>query len=206
MMSELSRGIPNLLYERMASVRDEVRTRYRTWIAISWSSLLFTAILLVGLCIYVRRAVILPFKALLHGSRLVAAGRFDYRIEIDSQDELSELAAASTWGPRVFYASSVASMIKYASDREKSFATSNWRALDFWQPASPMKSTIRSLRSHGAPKHLNRDCTICCIRMLPPQKATIPMIPKSFGPTFEESKTRPFDAKGSPSDCSIFLG
>ncbi len=102
MMSELSRGIPNLLYERMASVRDEVRTRYRTWIAISWSSLLFTAILLVGLCIYVRRAVILPFKALLHGSRLVAAGRFDYRIEIDSQDELSELAAAINMGTESF--------------------------------------------------------------------------------------------------------
>ncbi len=86
----------------MASVRDEVRTRYRTWIAISWSSLLFTAILLVGLCIYVRRAVILPFKALLHGSRLVAAGRFDYRIEIDSQDELSELAAAINMGTESF--------------------------------------------------------------------------------------------------------
>ena len=101
-LSDLTHQLPTFLYDRMSTFRDEVRTRYRTWIGISLSSILFTAILLVGLCIYVRVAVIIPFKSLLEGSRLVASGNFRYRIEIESNDELSELAAAINMGTESF--------------------------------------------------------------------------------------------------------
>lgn len=101
-VSNLAHSLPTFLHDRMRSFRDEVRMRYRTWIAISWSSSIFTAILLIGLCIYVRRAVVLPFKSLLASSRHVASGDFSTRIEIDSEDELSELAAAINMGTESF--------------------------------------------------------------------------------------------------------
>jgi signal transduction histidine kinase len=101
-VSRLTHELPTYLQERMLSLRDEVRTRYRTWIAMAWTSAALVFVLLTGLCIYIRMAVILPFKNLLLGSRRVAAGEFDYRIEIDSQDELRELANAINTGTENF--------------------------------------------------------------------------------------------------------
>ncbi len=101
-LSDRAHQLPTFLHHRMASFRDEVRTRYRTWIALAWSSTFFTLLLLVGLCVYVRRAVILPFKALLQGSRRVAGGDYEHRIIIDSQDELSELAQTINRGTERF--------------------------------------------------------------------------------------------------------
>ncbi len=93
-LSSLTHKLPTFLQNRMATFRDEVRTRYRTWIVMTWGSMLTTLCILMGLGVYLRKAVINPFKKLLSGSRRVAAGDFEYRIEIGSDDELSELAAA----------------------------------------------------------------------------------------------------------------
>lgn len=89
----LTRRLPTFLQNRMASFRVDVRSRYRTWIVLTVSSTLFAAGLLVALVIYTRKSVILPFKDLLKGARTVASGQFDHRIEINSTDELAELAA-----------------------------------------------------------------------------------------------------------------
>jgi two-component system, NtrC family, sensor kinase len=93
-LSSLTHKLPTFLQNRMATFRDEVRTRYRTWIVMTWGSMLTTLCILIGLGVYLRKAVINPFKKLLNGSRRVAAGDFEHRIEIGSDDELSELAAA----------------------------------------------------------------------------------------------------------------
>ena len=101
-LSNLAHLLPTLLTARMVSFREEVRSRYRTWIALAWSSATLAAFLLVGLIAYARIAVIKPFKELLAGSRRVASGDFAHRIHINSKDELSELADAINLGAASF--------------------------------------------------------------------------------------------------------
>jgi two-component system NtrC family sensor kinase len=101
-LSNYAHLLPTLLTARMASFREEVRSRYRTWIGLAWSSAILAAILLVGLITYARIAVIKPFKELLAGSRRVASGDFSHRIHVDSKDELAELADAINLGAASF--------------------------------------------------------------------------------------------------------
>jgi len=101
-LSNLAHLLPTLLTARMVSFREEVRSRYRTWIALAWSSATLAAFLLIGLIAYARIAVIKPFKELLAGSRRVASGDFAHRIHINSNDELSELADAINLGAASF--------------------------------------------------------------------------------------------------------
>ena len=101
-LSRLAHKLPTYFGDRMASFKEEVRSRYRTWIILAWSSAILATFLLVGLILYARIAVIKPFKELLAGSRRVAAGDFAHRIQIDSQDELSELADAINLGAASF--------------------------------------------------------------------------------------------------------
>jgi two-component system, NtrC family, sensor kinase len=101
-LSDLAHLLPTLLTARMTSFREEVRSRYRTWILLSWSSAILAGSLLVGLIAYARLAVIRPFKDLLAGSRRVASGDFSHRILVDSKDELAELADAINLGAESF--------------------------------------------------------------------------------------------------------
>lgn len=101
-LSNLAHFLPTLLTARMVSFREEVRSRYHTWIALAGSSATLAAFLLIGLIAYARIAVIKPFKELLAGSRRVASGDFAHRIHINSKDELSELADAINLGAASF--------------------------------------------------------------------------------------------------------
>ena len=101
-LSKLAHKLPTFFGNRMASFKEEVRSRYRTWIVLSWSSASLALFLLIGLIAYARIAVIKPFKVLLAGSRRVASGDFAFRIHMDSKDELSELADAINLGAASF--------------------------------------------------------------------------------------------------------
>jgi signal transduction histidine kinase len=103
-LGDLAHQLPDLLTRRMVSFRDEVRTRYRTWIIIAWSSAILAAGMLVGLFAYARSAVVRPFKNLLFGARLVAQCDFAYRIHTSSSDEIAELAHAINLGAQSFLA------------------------------------------------------------------------------------------------------
>ncbi len=102
-LHKLAHELPTLLQNRMARFRLEVRSKYRMWIILSISSTTFAGVLLAGVLIYARRAVINPFKELLRGARRVANGEFDHQIEIHSQDELAELAAAINMATDEFF-------------------------------------------------------------------------------------------------------
>ncbi|MFN9851830.1 MAG: HAMP domain-containing protein, partial [Planctomycetota bacterium] len=91
-LSSLAHQLPILLTNRMVSFRDEVRTRYRTWIGMAWSSAILSAILLFGLITYARISVVRPFKELLEGARRVAGGDFAFQIPASHSDEIAELA------------------------------------------------------------------------------------------------------------------
>jgi len=102
-LHKLAHELPTLLQNRMARFRLEVRSKYRMWIILSISSTTFAGVLLASVLIYARRAVINPFKELLNGARRVANGEFDHQIEIHSQDELAELAAAINMATNEFF-------------------------------------------------------------------------------------------------------
>jgi len=93
-LRDLAHELPTFLQSRMVSFRNDMRSQYRTWIIITLASTTFAGGLLIGLLVYTKIVVIRPFKKLLLGARLVAAGDFHHKIEMDSDDELAELAAA----------------------------------------------------------------------------------------------------------------
>jgi signal transduction histidine kinase len=101
-LSSLAHELPTFLAERMASFRDDVRNRYRTWIALTWGSAILAVGLLIGLVVYARVAVIKPFKELLSKARRVGAGDFTVRLSSESKDELAELANAVNLGVESF--------------------------------------------------------------------------------------------------------
>lgn len=101
-LTNLAHDLPSLLHSRMANVRDHVRAQYRTWIAMTWSSFAIAAILLTLLVVFARLAVIRPFKKLLDGARIVASGKFEHLIDIDSEDEIAELAFVINKGTKTF--------------------------------------------------------------------------------------------------------
>jgi signal transduction histidine kinase len=101
-LSNLAHELPTFLGNRMANVRDHVRAQYRTWIALTWSSFAIAALLLSGLVVFARLAVIRPFKKLLEGARIVASGKFEHSIDIDSEDEIAELAFVINRGTKTF--------------------------------------------------------------------------------------------------------
>ncbi len=86
--------LPVCLQDRMANLRDEVRSQYHRWFGIITFSATVSLLIVVGSFWFFRRSVVQPFKILLAGSRNIARGQFDYRINLKSQDELAELADA----------------------------------------------------------------------------------------------------------------
>lgn len=93
----LSQSLSNLSQfqrNRMIDFRSEVRARYHSWfgfIAIT-SFLSFVNVFITFW--FFRTSIVKPFKVLLQGSRNIAAGEFEHRIEVESKDELAELSDA----------------------------------------------------------------------------------------------------------------
>ncbi len=84
----------SLIQEGMEKFSDEVHGQYRAWIVMAWSCTIL-ALCMVGILLWAFRSLVVkPFRTLLDGSRLVAGGQFDHRIDLGTGDELSELAEA----------------------------------------------------------------------------------------------------------------
>ncbi len=86
--------LPMYLLERMENFRGEVRNRYRALIIMIFVTSIVALVIVSTSFWFFRRSVVQPFKTLLSGSRQIAQGQFDHRIQLHSQDELSELAGA----------------------------------------------------------------------------------------------------------------
>lgn len=84
----------SLIQEGMEKFSDEVRGQYRAWIGMAWSCTILAFFMVAALLWALRSLVVKPFRTLLDGSRLVAGGQFDHRIDLGTGDELSELAEA----------------------------------------------------------------------------------------------------------------
>ncbi|WP_164102675.1 sensor histidine kinase [Candidatus Laterigemmans baculatus] len=94
LLAEDAERLPTILQQRMAGFRNDVRGQYRTMIILAWSSTI-AAIAMVGTLLWLFRTLIMqPFRQLLAGSRRVARGELNHRIDLGTGDELAELAAA----------------------------------------------------------------------------------------------------------------
>ena len=95
---DLAAELPSQLHERLQALAIDVRARYRTAIVLAWTS----AVVAFGLLAVSIRLFYAwfarPLSRLVEASRQVASGNFAHRIQVDSADELGELAQASRVG------------------------------------------------------------------------------------------------------------
>jgi signal transduction histidine kinase len=79
----------------MRELAGDVRGEYRTWIGLTWVSSILAAAVLVTLANFFRRSVFQPLGTLIQGCRRIARdGEFEHRIQLQTQDEIAELAGA----------------------------------------------------------------------------------------------------------------
>jgi len=93
-MQNLSKELPTFLEQRMDAFAGDVRGRYRTWIVLTWVTSVAAVLMLFSLGLFFYTSVFRPLGLLVVGSRRVADGEYDHRINIDHNDEVSELAGA----------------------------------------------------------------------------------------------------------------
>jgi two-component system NtrC family sensor kinase len=93
-LRSLAAELPSHLHERFRDLSSNVRTQYRWAISLAWVTAGLATILLVAAVQLFRKWIARPLATLVEGSREVAAGKFDHRIHLDSNDEMGELAVA----------------------------------------------------------------------------------------------------------------
>jgi len=93
-LQTLAAELPSHLHAKMAGFAREVRGQYRTLIVAAWIASILAA-LAFGLFVKLfYQWIFQPLRVLVDGSRRVAGGDFDYRIRLQTSDEMAELAEA----------------------------------------------------------------------------------------------------------------
>ena len=87
-LHDLTWELPKFLHNRMYTLADEVRTRYRTWIVMTWITGIMSTSLLAYLLWYFYVTLAKPFRTLIGGSRP--------RTSLPSRDRTSHSWAHST--------------------------------------------------------------------------------------------------------------
>ena len=93
-LQSLASKLPSHMHERLHALASENRAQYRTAIVMAWVTL---AAALIMLALFVRmfyRWIAKPLGVLVRGSREVASGEFEHRIQLKGNDEMTELAVA----------------------------------------------------------------------------------------------------------------
>lgn len=93
-LRELTAELPSYLHDRFRELASDVRNEYRFAIILAWTTTVTASILLVAAVLLFRKWIARPLATLVRGSRQVAAGKFDHRIHLESDDEMRELAEA----------------------------------------------------------------------------------------------------------------
>ena len=93
-LQTMAAEIPVFMQQRMDRFADRAKTEYRTWFGIT-AFLVIAAVGLICLLIWkFSTRIIAPLETLVAGSREVAGGNYDHRIELNSEDEVAELGEA----------------------------------------------------------------------------------------------------------------
>lgn len=86
--------LPKFLNQRLDDFAKSARTEYHVWMTLS-ALFTFGAILLLFILIKrFNERIFRPLEVLVNGSRIVAHGRYNHRIDLDTNDEMAELAGA----------------------------------------------------------------------------------------------------------------
>ncbi|HEY3391212.1 MAG TPA: HAMP domain-containing sensor histidine kinase [Lacipirellulaceae bacterium] len=93
-LRELAAELPSHLHARLHALANEVKTQYRIAIPLAWITAAVATLLLAAAVQLFRKWIARPLATLVRGSREVAAGKFDHRICLESDDEMRELAEA----------------------------------------------------------------------------------------------------------------
>ena len=88
----LAAELPNYLYLGIEEMAEQVRSEYRTLIVLVWVTSISAGCALLVFVRLVYVWVFQPLRDLIRGSRRLAAGDFDHRIPVVTQDEMAELA------------------------------------------------------------------------------------------------------------------
>jgi signal transduction histidine kinase len=91
-LRELAATLPTYLHIRFRQLASDVRNEYRWAISLAWTTTGITTLLLIAAVQLFRKWIARPLATLVQGSREVAAGEFDHRIRLESDDEMRELA------------------------------------------------------------------------------------------------------------------
>ena len=86
--------LPKELFGDFYQVLVMSKGQYQTSRIIVWTSALTVLAMLCGLMLLFQRWVLYPVRLLQRGVRRVARGSFDYKIELDTGDEMQDLAEA----------------------------------------------------------------------------------------------------------------
>lgn len=86
--------LPRFLNQRMEDFATSARTEYHVWMLLSALLTLGAFLLLFILIKRFNQRIFRPLEVLVNGSRLVARGRYNHRIDLETEDEMAELAGA----------------------------------------------------------------------------------------------------------------
>ncbi len=86
--------LPKFLNQRMEDFAESARTEYHVWMLLSALLTGGAFMLLYILILRFNQRIFRPLEILVNGSRIVGNGRFHHRIDLDTNDEMGELAGA----------------------------------------------------------------------------------------------------------------
>lgn len=84
--------LPVFMQQRMQAFSENARSEYHRAYAVCLGLTLTALGIIISLAVTFRKRIFLPLETLVFGSRQVANGNYDHRIQLDSDDEVSELA------------------------------------------------------------------------------------------------------------------
>ena len=93
-LQHLTAQLPVYMQRRTQKFAENAKAEYRTWIMLSILFSVAAMAMIVVLANRFRNGLMLPMEKLIEGSRHVAKGNYDFRIQLDTDDEVAELGNA----------------------------------------------------------------------------------------------------------------
>ena len=86
--------LPKFLNQRLDDFAKSARTEYHVWMALTVVLMIGAMMLTYILFRRFNQRIFQPLEILVNGSRIVARGRYNHRIDLETNDEMAELAGA----------------------------------------------------------------------------------------------------------------
>lgn len=93
-LQRYSGELTSYLRERLNHFSAEVRTKYRVWIVLAWTTTIAAGVMLAAVLLLFWKWIFLPLRIVIRASRRIAEGDFHHRIHLPTRDEMASLADA----------------------------------------------------------------------------------------------------------------